>query len=177
LFFYSSIIFYAEHSDAYFDYPSVEWRYYETNEPTQFQSIPDSMWWCIVTITTVGYGDAAPHSKIGKVVASFCMFTSFMMLGLPISILSTNFSALYQEYDKKKRSERKKIMLMHRPSKPKPIMTTEITSFAETLIELQKDQTNLKEYLMTLKGLVREMEHKYERVNNAVAKITQKLQK
>jgi len=132
------------------------------------------MWWCIVTITTVGYGDISPRSKFGKIIASLCMVTSFMLLGLPISILSTNFSEQYKEYIRKKQIERGKMMLL-RSMKEKSGTTT--TNIHEVLVELQKDREYLKENIASVKNLVSEMENRCERMNTAIIKIAQKIQK
>lgn len=59
--------------------------------PSPFQSIPQSFWWCIVTLTTVGYGDMYPYSPEGKVVGVFTMLVGLIMLALPLSIIGTNF--------------------------------------------------------------------------------------
>lgn len=59
--------------------------------PSPFQSIPTSFWWCIVTLTTVGYGDMFPYSWEGKTVAVISMLVGLIMLALPLSIIGTNF--------------------------------------------------------------------------------------
>jgi len=59
--------------------------------PSPFQSIPQSFWWCIVTLTTVGYGDMYPYSAMGKTVGVLCMLVGLIMLALPLSIIGTNF--------------------------------------------------------------------------------------
>ncbi len=53
-----------------------------------FNSIPQSIYWGIVTITTVGYGDVAPLTVIGKVLASFIMLTGFSIIAVPTGIVS-----------------------------------------------------------------------------------------
>ena len=59
--------------------------------PSPFQSIPQSFWWCIVTLTTVGYGDMYPYSVEGKIVGVLTMLVGLIMLALPPSIIGTNF--------------------------------------------------------------------------------------
>ena len=54
-------------------------------------SIPQSMWWCLVTLLTVGYGDIYPITIGGKIVAALAMMISVVILALPISIIGTNF--------------------------------------------------------------------------------------
>ena len=61
-------------------------------QPEKFGSIPDSMWWAIVTITTLGYGDVTPVTLVGRLIASVTMVTGYVMLGLPVGIVATAFS-------------------------------------------------------------------------------------
>jgi len=58
---------------------------------TPFISIPQAMWWCLVTLLTVGYGDIYPITIGGKIVAALAMVSSVTILALPISIIGTNF--------------------------------------------------------------------------------------
>jgi len=53
-----------------------------------FSSIPQSVYWGIVTITTVGYGDVAPLTVAGKVLASFIMLTGFSIIAVPTGIVT-----------------------------------------------------------------------------------------
>ena len=50
------------------------------------------MWWCIATLTTVGYGDETPKTNSGKVVGAFAMVSGILIIALPVSVLGTNFS-------------------------------------------------------------------------------------
>ena len=61
-------------------------------QPDNFGSIPDSMWWAIVTLTTVGYGDVVPITVAGRIVAGFTMLMGLMMLALPIGIVANAFA-------------------------------------------------------------------------------------
>lgn len=59
---------------------------YEHN--SGFTSIPQSIYWAIVTITTVGYGDIAPVTTIGKFIASFIMILGYAIIAVPTGIMS-----------------------------------------------------------------------------------------
>ncbi|HYC27450.1 MAG TPA: ion transporter [Chitinophagaceae bacterium] len=54
-----------------------------------FSSIPDSIYWAIVTITTVGYGDIAPVTPMGKFIASIMMFIGYGIIAVPTGIITT----------------------------------------------------------------------------------------
>ncbi len=53
-----------------------------------FTNIPESMYWTIVTITTVGYGDISPQTSIGKMIASFMMIFAYGILAVPTGIVT-----------------------------------------------------------------------------------------
>jgi len=57
-------------------------------ENSGFSSIPQSIYWGIVTITTVGYGDIAPVTIAGKVLASIMMLTGFAIIAVPTGIVT-----------------------------------------------------------------------------------------
>lgn len=61
-------------------------------QPDRLGTIPDAMWWAIVTLMTVGYGDVVPVTPLGKVIASITAVMGFAMLALPIGIIATAFS-------------------------------------------------------------------------------------
>ncbi|MGL5114387.1 MAG: cyclic nucleotide-gated ion channel [Beijerinckiaceae bacterium] len=61
-------------------------------QPEKFGSIPDAMWWAIITLTTVGYGDVFPITPAGKLVASVTALCGLVMLALPVGIIATSFS-------------------------------------------------------------------------------------
>jgi len=71
----STLIFYAEH-DA---------------QPKVFPDIPSSLWWAIITLTTIGYGDAYPVTTLGKVVGGIAALTGVGLVTLPAGIMATGF--------------------------------------------------------------------------------------
>jgi voltage-gated potassium channel len=62
-------------------------------QPNKFGTIPDAMWWAIVTLGTVGYGDAVPVTLLGKFVAGITILFGLMMVALPVGIISTAFAS------------------------------------------------------------------------------------
>jgi voltage-gated potassium channel len=61
-------------------------------QPDKFGTIPQAMWWAIVTLGTVGYGDAIPVTPSGKLVAVFAIVGGLTMIALPVAIISTAFA-------------------------------------------------------------------------------------
>lgn len=67
---------------------------------TKTNSIPISMWWAIVTLTTVGYGDEIPQHPFGKVWASFTMLIGTLVIALPVAIVGNKFHESFKEGNK-----------------------------------------------------------------------------
>ena len=63
---------------------------------TQVYGVPDAMWWGIITMTTVGYGDVVPSTWMGKVVGFTCAVTGILMVALPVPIIASNFYMINQ---------------------------------------------------------------------------------
>jgi voltage-gated potassium channel len=61
-------------------------------QPDKFGTIPDAMWWAIVTLGTIGYGDVVPVTLFGRLVASITIFIGLIMVALPIGIIATAFA-------------------------------------------------------------------------------------
>ena len=69
----SSLMYYAEHEA----------------QPNAFSSIPATMWWGVVTLTTVGYGDVFPVTPVGKVLGALTAILGIGMFALPAGLLAT----------------------------------------------------------------------------------------
>jgi voltage-gated potassium channel len=82
----SSVMYYAEH-DA---------------QPDKFSSIPETMWWAVATLTTVGYGDVFPITNLGRILTSCISILGIGIFALPAGILASGFSAEFQNLKKEK---------------------------------------------------------------------------
>ncbi|VDM99100.1 unnamed protein product [Thelazia callipaeda] len=84
----------------------------ERDEPnTKFKSIAHAGWWCIVTMTTVGYGDYCPETLFGKLIASCASISGVLVLAFPITMIVENFSRTYDSERKDfKRVQRRRRM-------------------------------------------------------------------
>jgi voltage-gated potassium channel len=61
-------------------------------QPEAFSSIPQTMWWTIITLTTVGYGDVYPVTALGKVCAALTAVTGLGLFAIPTAILVSGFN-------------------------------------------------------------------------------------
>lgn len=57
-----------------------------------FRSIPESIYWAIITLTTVGYGDITPATALGKALASIIMITGYSIIAVPTGIITAELS-------------------------------------------------------------------------------------
>lgn len=99
---FSSAMFFAESSGMYFDTQDRLWRYQSDGSESRFQSIPHTMWWALVTMTTVGYGDMFPLTGPGKIVGTATVVIGILVLAFPLTILSNNFGSASESSDNKR---------------------------------------------------------------------------
>jgi potassium voltage-gated channel Shaw-related subfamily C protein 1 len=78
---FASLIYYAERI--------------QFNPHNDFTSIPVGLWWAIVTMTTVGYGDMTPRTYVGMFVGSLCALTGVLTIALPVPVIVSNFALFY----------------------------------------------------------------------------------
>lgn len=60
-------------------------------QPQIFSSIPASLWWAVISVTTIGYGDIVPITTTGKVVSGFLAFVGVALIAIPTSIIAGGF--------------------------------------------------------------------------------------
>jgi voltage-gated potassium channel len=61
-------------------------------QPERFGTIPDALWWAIVTLGTIGYGDVVPVTALGRILAGLTIFAGLLMMALPVGIFATAFA-------------------------------------------------------------------------------------
>ncbi len=69
----------------------------ESEQGSGFTSIPRSVYWSIVTLTTVGYGDIAPVTPLGQLIASMIMIIGYGIIAVPTGIVSAEFASQKKE--------------------------------------------------------------------------------
>ena len=65
-------------------------------EMDHFPTIGSGIWWAIITMSTVGYGDVYPKSELGKSVGALCAFLGLIATALPVAVIANNYNAIYQ---------------------------------------------------------------------------------
>ncbi len=74
-------------------------------QPEAFSSIPAAMWWGIVTLATVGYGDVYPHTPMGKFIGSIVVVLGIGLFALPTGVLAAGFAEVLQTRKEKKKEQ------------------------------------------------------------------------
>ena len=65
-----------------------------------FNSIPHSVYWTIVTLTTVGYGDISPETGLGQIIATLIMIIGYGIIAVPTGIVSAEYASAKKNEDK-----------------------------------------------------------------------------
>ncbi|CAG0899001.1 unnamed protein product [Cyprideis torosa] len=78
---FASLVYYAERIQA--------------NPHNDFNSIPLGLWWALVTMTTVGYGDMVPKTYVGMFVGTLCALAGVLTIALPVPVIVSNFAMYY----------------------------------------------------------------------------------
>ena len=69
-------------------------------------------YWCIITMTTVGYGDVYPSTSAGQLVAIVASLCGILVLAIPITVISTNFNSEYEQLQKQQQIIRARMLLL-----------------------------------------------------------------
>ena len=74
-----------------------------------FENIPKSIYWAVVTLTTVGYGDVVPITTLGKTISVFIMMLGYAIIAVPTGIVSSEFAKNRKENEQLKNQKEFKL--------------------------------------------------------------------
>jgi voltage-gated potassium channel len=66
-------------------------------QPVKFASIPDAMWWAVITLTTVGYGDVYPMTVPGKIIGALVAISAIGLIAFPAGLFASGFAESIQK--------------------------------------------------------------------------------
>ena len=115
-------------------------------QPEAFSNIPEAMWWGIITLTTVGYGDVYPITPLGKILGALIAFLGIGMFALPAGILG---SGLVEIVRKKEINNNKSIEELGINK------TTTHSNINEKIDQLEKELKSIIEELKLLKKILK----------------------
>ncbi|KAJ1522001.1 hypothetical protein ONE63_002323 [Megalurothrips usitatus] len=102
---FASLVYYAERIQA--------------NPHNDFNSIPLGLWWALVTMTTVGYGDMAPKTYVGMFVGALCALAGVLTIALPVPVIVSNFAMYYSHTQARaKLPKKRRRVLPVEPTRP-----------------------------------------------------------
>lgn len=100
---FASLVYYAERI--------------QVNPDNDFNSIPLGLWWALVTMTTVGYGDMAPKTYPGMFVGALCAIAGVLTIALPVPVIVSNFTMFYSHTQARAKlpKKRRRVVAVEQP--------------------------------------------------------------
>ena len=100
---FASLVYYAERI--------------QYNPKNDFKSIPLGLWWALVTMTTVGYGDMVPKTYVGMFVGALCALAGVLTIALPVPVIVSNFAMYYSHTQARAKlpKKRRRVMPVEQP--------------------------------------------------------------
>jgi hypothetical protein len=114
---FASLVYYAERLQA--------------NPRNDFKSIPEGLWWAMITMTTVGYGDMVPRTYAGMVIGALCALSGVLTIALPVPVIVSNFTMFYSHTQAREKLPRQRKRVCHLPLDAPPPGTPQMQSKSE----------------------------------------------
>ncbi|KAK5975444.1 hypothetical protein GCK32_005074, partial [Trichostrongylus colubriformis] len=99
----------------------------EDNPENQFDSIPVGLWWAVITICTIGFGDLVPKTYLGMLVGSICALMGVLTIALPVPVIVSNFAMFYSHAQARSKLPKKRRRVLQ-PHEIKPIVGRSTTA-------------------------------------------------
>ncbi|WAR04556.1 KCNAL-like protein, partial [Mya arenaria] len=71
-----------------------------------FENVGLAMWWSLITMTTVGYGDFFPTTTLGYIVGAVCAINGIIVIALPVAAIASNFSKFFSRFEDSERHKK-----------------------------------------------------------------------
>ncbi|CAJ0587155.1 unnamed protein product, partial [Mesorhabditis spiculigera] len=97
------------------------------NPGNQFDSIPVGLWWAVITICTIGFGDLVPKTWLGMAVGSVCALMGVLTIALPVPVIVSNFAMFYSHAQARSKLPKKRRRVLQ-PHEIKPIVGRQTTA-------------------------------------------------
>uniref|UniRef100_A0A1I7Y3F7 Ion_trans_2 domain-containing protein n=1 Tax=Steinernema glaseri TaxID=37863 RepID=A0A1I7Y3F7_9BILA len=81
----------------------------EKNVNDKYATFADALWWGVITLSTVGYGDKTPETWPGKIIGAFCALLGISFFALPAGILGSGFALKVQQHQRQKHLIRRRV--------------------------------------------------------------------
>ncbi|XP_054167765.1 potassium voltage-gated channel protein Shaw-like [Oppia nitens] len=104
---FASLVYYAERLQA--------------NPRNDFKSIPEGLWWAMITMTTVGYGDMVPRTYAGMLVGALCALAGVLTIALPVPVIVSNFTMFYSHTQAREKLPRQRRRVCNVPEERDPL--------------------------------------------------------
>uniref|UniRef100_A0A914VBA0 Ion transport domain-containing protein n=1 Tax=Plectus sambesii TaxID=2011161 RepID=A0A914VBA0_9BILA len=141
----------------------------EKNYNDEYATFADALWWGVITLSTVGYGDKTPSTWPGKVIGAFCALLGISFFALPAGILGSGFALKVQQHQRQKHLIRRRVpaaMLIqclwrHYSAMPESVST------ATWKVHLRKSpETGFRQGYSTQNSLINRLRQSTKRRNN-----------
>jgi len=144
---FSALMYFAENGQSP---PADAW---DAANGDEFESIPSAFWWCMVTLMTVGYGDAVPTTIWGKLVAAITMLGSVVITALPISVIGANFTQQWLAFKAKEHRKVVKLNIKEHSAQ----LVREMYAYSQVVTALSDHISTIENAIIREVGIVRKL--------------------
>jgi len=160
---FGSILYYVEQFSSTLDPETLLWMTPD-GDVSPFQNIPETFWFVIATMTTVGYGDVVPFNWPGKIVAGITMIAGIIIMALPVSIILSNFQQILQAHQ-----NQEKINKQQKKAKGAGIEKYKLWESKKLIQKIDKIFWEMDSKVSSINGLANDISELHQQMGELVA--------